>query len=232
MRLSIISRLAKSDADNAGWQSDLADTYDWIGDVQRAQSDLGAAMSSYQASLAIRERLTKSYPNNATWKRGLMVSHNKIGNIQPRQGDLATALRSYQAMLTIIEPLAKSDPSNAGWQRDLSVCNDKVGEALFGLGQAKQALSYFDAAIQFRKAPDDAAFFHRWRALTNFYTNDIAGAADDAATAVKLDPTNANYTIWLHIVRARIGQNDAGSRYITSELCFSLCLEFTTEAFA
>ena len=69
--------------------------------MQQAQGDLAAALTSYQASLAIAERLAKADPGNAGWQRDLSVSHNKIGDVQQAQGDLAAALTSYQASLAI-----------------------------------------------------------------------------------------------------------------------------------
>ena len=58
---------------------------------------LSAALTSYQASLAIRERLAQADPGNAGWQRDLSVSHDKIGDVQQAQGDLSAALTSYQA---------------------------------------------------------------------------------------------------------------------------------------
>jgi tetratricopeptide (TPR) repeat protein len=62
-------RLAKSDPRNADLQNDLSVSYNKVGDVQVAQSNLPAALTSYRASLAIRERLAKSDPGNAGWRR-------------------------------------------------------------------------------------------------------------------------------------------------------------------
>ena len=89
-----------------------------VGDVQVAQGNLPAALTSYQASLAIMDRLAKSDPGNAGWQRDLSVSYDKVGNVQVAQGNLPAALTSYQASLAIAERLAKSDPGNADWQRD------------------------------------------------------------------------------------------------------------------
>ena len=94
--------------------------------MQVAQGNLPAALSSYQAGLAIRERLAKSDPGNAGWQRDLAVSYDRVGDVQVAQGDLPAALGSYQASLAIIDRLAKSDPGNAGWQRDLSVLYAKL----------------------------------------------------------------------------------------------------------
>ena len=82
--------------------------------MQRAQGDLAAALTRYQASLAISERLAQADPGNAGWQRDLSVSHDKIGDVQRAQGDLAAALTSYQASLAIRDRLAQADPGNAG----------------------------------------------------------------------------------------------------------------------
>src|SRR5271166_4398498 len=119
LTLAIAERLAKADPGNAGWQRDLSVSHERIGEVQQAQGDLAAALTSYQASLAIAERLAKADPGNAGRQRDLSVSYEKIGEMQQAQGDLAAALASYQASLAIRERLAKADPGNAGWQRDL-----------------------------------------------------------------------------------------------------------------
>jgi hypothetical protein len=46
---------------------DLSVSYKKIGDVQKAQGDLAAALKSFQDSLAIAERLAQSDPGNAEW---------------------------------------------------------------------------------------------------------------------------------------------------------------------
>ena len=52
-----------------------------IGNVQVAQGDLPAALTSYRASLAIRERLAKADPGNAEWQRDLIVSYVKLSDV-------------------------------------------------------------------------------------------------------------------------------------------------------
>ena len=95
--------------------------------MQVAQGNLPAALTSYQASLAIRDRLAKSDPANAGWQRDLSVSYEKVGNVRVAQGNLPEALTPYQASLAIADRLAKSDPDNAGFQNDLSLSYDRVG---------------------------------------------------------------------------------------------------------
>ncbi len=73
--LAIRDRLAKADPGNAGWQRDLAVSYEKLGDVLAAQSRLPEALKSHRDSLAIRDRLATVDPGNAEWQRDLAVSY-------------------------------------------------------------------------------------------------------------------------------------------------------------
>ena len=58
------------------------------------------------------------------------------------------------------------------------------------------------------KTPDNSYVYFP-RAVARLDADDAVGAAEDAATAVKLAPAYAYYVLWLHVARARAGQNDA-----------------------
>ena len=110
------------------------------------QGNLPAALTSYQASLAIAERLAQADPGNAGWQRDLSVSHNKIGDVLVAQGNLPAALTSYRASLAIRERLAQADPGNAGWQRDLSVSHNRIGDVQRAQGNLPAALTSYQAS--------------------------------------------------------------------------------------
>jgi tetratricopeptide (TPR) repeat protein len=129
-------------------QHNLSIDQDRIGDAQRAQGDLSAALKSYQASMEIRRKLAERDPGNAQWQRDLSVSHNKIGDVQSAQGDLGGALKSFQADMEIARKLAERDPGNAEWQRDLSVSHDRIGEVQSAQGDLGGALKSFQASME------------------------------------------------------------------------------------
>ena len=58
----IFESLLKQNRDSTDLQRELSVSYGRVGDVQMAQGNLPAALTSYQASLAIRDRLAKSDP--------------------------------------------------------------------------------------------------------------------------------------------------------------------------
>ena len=87
--------------------------YKKVGNAQKAQGDLPAALTSYQESLATRDRLAKSDPGNAEWRRRLAYSYTDVGDVQMAQGDLSAAQTSYQANLAIIDHWPKPIPSTS-----------------------------------------------------------------------------------------------------------------------
>jgi tetratricopeptide (TPR) repeat protein len=110
--LAIGERLAKADPGNAGWQRDLSVSHDNIGDVQQAQGNLAAALTSYQASLAIRYRLAKADPGNAGWQRDLALSYSRVALIEKRQGGRDDALKAFRQGRDIIAQLMRRSPDN------------------------------------------------------------------------------------------------------------------------
>jgi hypothetical protein len=74
-------RAARSAADTAENDRARSVALDAIGNVQVAQGDLPAALTSYRASHAIAERLAKADPGNAEWQRNLIVSYTKLSDL-------------------------------------------------------------------------------------------------------------------------------------------------------
>jgi lipoprotein NlpI len=178
-----------------------------IGDVQSAQGDLAAALSSYQTSLAITDRLVKADAKNPGWHLDQAIAYGKIGVTQFLQGDLDGALKSDQATVGIMGQFVKFDPSNANWRYNLSVSYKDLGNVLFAMARLPDAAGAYDRAIQNGMPPSNAESYLR-RAIVKLYLND-ATAADDAATAVKIAPADAYNALWIHVIRTRLNQDDA-----------------------
>jgi tetratricopeptide (TPR) repeat protein len=155
--LPLREKLTKQDPTNAGWQRDLSNSYESIGDVQSAQEDLAGALNSYRDSLTMREKLAKQDSTNTDWQRDLSLSYERIGNLQKAQGDFAGALKSYRDSLAIREKLTKQDSTNADWRRDLSLSYESLGDVQSAQGDLASALkSYRDSlAIREKLAKQD-----------------------------------------------------------------------------
>ena len=157
--LAIFEQLAQSDPGNAGWQRDLAVSYEKIGDIELAQGDFAAALNSYQQDLAISDRLAKSDPGNAGWQHDLALPYQKIGDVQMAQGDLAAALRSYRESLERMQRLVSLDRSNKQWREDLDLVVARIGGEAFAFVLASDFATALEAADQaIALAPDEIWF--------------------------------------------------------------------------
>ena len=98
---NVFEKLAAADPSNSSWQRDLSVSFNKVGDVFRAQGDLGQALKAYQNSLAIREKLAAADPSNSSWQRDLVVSYYKLASFveQSQSGDSDVYWQKCLAML-------------------------------------------------------------------------------------------------------------------------------------
>src|SRR5262249_55577780 len=101
-----------ADPGNAGWQRDLALSYDRAGDVLVAQGSPQEALKSFGDSLAIADRLAKADPGNAGLQRDLAASHERIGDIYARQNQTAEAIAAFERALDSYRVLIARNPDD------------------------------------------------------------------------------------------------------------------------
>lgn len=88
--------------------------------MQRAQGNLPAALTRYQASLAIADRLARSDPGNAGWQRDLAMNFGCVATIDAQQDRRNAAISALQQGRDIIVRLARQSPENATLPNDLA----------------------------------------------------------------------------------------------------------------
>jgi hypothetical protein len=84
------------------------------------------ALTSYQASLAIRERLAKANPGNTGWQRDLALSYGRIALIERRQGARDRAIKAFEQGRDIIAQLVRRAPDNTTLSNDPSWFNRQM----------------------------------------------------------------------------------------------------------
>src|ERR1019366_1692035 len=89
-------------------------------DAQLAQSDLAAALQSYQDSHAIFDRLAKSDPGNAGWQRDLSVSYAKLADVYLKSQQATKDKEALAAGRDISASLVARFPDQATWKQDLA----------------------------------------------------------------------------------------------------------------
>ncbi len=82
-----------------------------------------------------------------------------------------------------------------------------VGRSIVYRQMADYARAIADATAALDRSPG-YAFAYTNRGLANFYAGNFAAAADDFLASHKDDPGEPDFVLWLHLSRARAGQND------------------------
>ena len=94
--------------------------------MQVTQGDLMAALTSYQAALAIAERLAKADPGNAVWQRDLAVSHGKLVGAFRSAGQNQEARDHLTVGRAVIARLVEQHPAQATWKRLLAWFDEQI----------------------------------------------------------------------------------------------------------
>jgi lipoprotein NlpI len=132
-------------------QMDFALSYENLGNVQKEQKNMPAALASFQAAIDAFDSLAKADPSNAEWQRALSVAYHYMGSAQWSAGELPAALTSFRADLAIIGALVKAAPANPSYKRDLAVAYNWTGSAQRAHGDLDDALASFQAGLAISK---------------------------------------------------------------------------------
>jgi tetratricopeptide (TPR) repeat protein len=213
--LAVREKVAAADQNNAVWQHRLVNGLTLAGDELLDDGDNDAASVQFQKALAILRKLTFTDPANVEWKNDIAVLHARIGRLLLDAGKDEDALKSYEAGLQQAQAAADGDPARVLYQRNLSAQHSFVGKVLWTLNRSQEASYSLDEAIRILGTrsvginPEDDAIHYHDRGMLRFNLGQLEGAAADLGTALKLDPKQAYYVLWLHLVRARQHQDDA-----------------------
>ena len=211
--VALMRSLASEIPGNPGWQRDLADTYDGLGEVLQAQGRLKEALAAYRASAAIAERVASELARKeqagteATGRqRDLAARYVKAGDVavalSGEKGALDDALESYQASLAIDQRLAAADRDDARWQYGLLVAHEKIGDVFRMQGELEQALASYRAGQAIAEAllaaePGNLAW-RRAFSVSQIKIGDVlafAGKSEEALASYRLSNTIAERVI-------------------------------------
>ncbi len=124
----------------------------------------------------------------AYWRRA--VAYRDTGDLDQALNDFDDALKAW-----------RHSPSARG--PEPGIFEDR-GIALLRKREFRSAIADFDTVIGRRR---DYAPALANRGIAKLYAG-LPGAADDLAAAVRLVPSNPYWTVWLHMARVRLGDDD------------------------
>lgn len=169
---TIRERLAAEDRANAGWQSDLAVTYDRLAGMlvanfvnqastEDAEHDNTGALAYYRQALSINQKLAQLDPDNLAWQQAVRSSHRLVGWMCWRLQGPEQGLVYLRTGRDFIANAVAARPTNEALLTGLLVANNDIGEMADRSGDAKAALAaYTDSLVVARQLvglrPNDA----------------------------------------------------------------------------
>ncbi|MEO8028148.1 MAG: serine/threonine-protein kinase, partial [Bryobacteraceae bacterium] len=156
--IEYLDALSKNARGDTQLESELADAYLRIGDVQGngSSANLGnskMALASYEKAKALLDAAIKKRPEDAAIAKARTSAYRKIGNIYEETRSLPEALVNYEEALSLGEPLLRLDKSAAiravlsNVHLDVSRINRNFGRAEKARDHAKAALALSKEAI-------------------------------------------------------------------------------------
>ena len=183
--LTIRKSLAEKQPDNVKIQCDLADSYKFLGDIDRAKGNSKEAKANYSEMLNISEKFKNTQDNNVL--RNLSISYERLGDLEFDAGNAAAAREWYEKALEIDQQLAQKAPENVDFQRNLSISYCMLGDLEKAAGNAAAARSWYEKGLEIfkqlaEKAPENVDF-QRNLSVSYDRLGDLEKAAGNASAA-------------------------------------------------
>jgi|GEM_PF-3430873 serine/threonine protein kinase/tetratricopeptide (TPR) repeat protein len=213
--IPIAREVVARDQDNISSKRTLSNVISQAGDAQSKLGRDDEARVNFDRAIQILEQLVQEHPDDSRLLRSLSSKYSKIGDMLRRQGDYQGAKDYYVSCREIDSGLVRLDESNLGWVCDLAISNQRVAEACGLLGESGEAVTSFEAALQYlnqlHQAKPSSSYIERLCISTGgryaeflFTEGDYQGAllqarrARDRAAVVREREGNKPYdlTLW------------------------------------
>ncbi len=147
-----LDKLAAESEGDTGLQSELAISYQKIGDVQSElhRSNIGdtqGALENYAKALKIHEALYLAEPKNLSAGLNYSASCIKMGEISAKTGSITAAMENYSRAVNVNEQFVLLEPQNLQARRQLAESLLKLGQAVFRTGNLSEVSALYRRSL-------------------------------------------------------------------------------------
>jgi serine/threonine protein kinase/Flp pilus assembly protein TadD len=119
--IDVQEQLADRFPDEPRYRQDLANSYNWLGELLRArETSLKEAEQNYRKALALQESLVQQFPEKMEYRRELARTCSNLGLVEMDTKRLAEAGQDYNRAVDLLEDLVRDSPTNAEFAFELA----------------------------------------------------------------------------------------------------------------
>jgi serine/threonine-protein kinase len=146
--LRILEPLAAARPAEDSIQHDLARCRFNLGNLFWEAGRRNDAEKAYQGALAVLEPLVKAHPRVPAYRQGLARAYYNLANLYLTTGPAAKAAPAYRSAFALFDRLAQVHPEVVSYALDSGACCGNLGHADLQRGAPKDALVWFDRALE------------------------------------------------------------------------------------
>jgi serine/threonine protein kinase len=149
--------LASEASGDLGLETDLAQSYDRLGEIQYTGGglrlgDVGAAIANVKKAVALREALVRQSPSNSEFRQSLANSYDRLGSIMRQGANVGPAVALNEKAIELLIGCLKERPHDRQLRLDLAETYKDAADAYRMLGKWPQSIEYSDRGIELRSA--------------------------------------------------------------------------------
>ena len=148
-----LDNLAEESDNDSDLQSELATSYEKIGDVQAelfkpTSGKTSDALASHRKSLQIRQKLFDAAPDNPVRGLDVVKSRLLIADILTMRGQIGEARAEYADTNEFSRRLLLKNPSNFSIRRNLASGYARLGQTVLRSGSLSEALANYEKSLE------------------------------------------------------------------------------------
>lgn len=169
-----LTELARDDAENEQYRSDLAEAYHSLGILYQEQNRYPQSLASYEEGRRIREQLVNE-SNEREFKRDLGRSYGYLGDVQISMGDYQQAQKSYRRSVEIRQQVAEGDANDHEARFQLARGYRNLGHLSRLEGDLENAIQwYIKTTDEDRRLTKEEPLILDYRSDLGSFSNDLA----------------------------------------------------------
>lgn len=137
--------IATADPSNKDYQQQIAESYAWLADVDRAVGNYPEAITSRQQGIAVLERLLGA-TDDVGYQQRLIPARRALGTLYAEQGQTDLAVQQRRAAVDQADLLIPKEPSNAMWLEYAANARTDLARQLLASGKLDEADGLMNAA--------------------------------------------------------------------------------------